>query len=247
MKPTPSDDARGSQGAVLVTGASRGIGKAIAALLLGSGRRVVLLARDRDALRLAAEEHDGATIVVNDLLAEDRAGVDPAEAAVADAIELAGPLDGLICAAGVALHAPLDEITPEQIKTMFRLHFTAPLYLSRAFARQGRPGSIVHISSTLATRSAVGRTVYSASKAALESMTKTLALELAPRGIRVNAVAPGVVDTAMTAGLDLEALGALHPLGIGAADDVARAAVYLLDARWTTGSILTVDGGLTAG
>lgn len=225
---------------ILVTGASRGIGRAVAERLLAEGREVVCLARDGDALRALTDPLERAHSLVRDL------AVDPN--AVAAAAELVGaPIDGLVHAAGVALHAPLDEIREAEIERMHRLHFVAPLELARGLAAQTERGSIVNVASTLGLRPAVGRIAYSASKAALISLTRSLALELAPRGVRVNAVAPGVVDTNMLRGLDLEALGARSPLGIGAPADVAGAVHYLLDARWVTGTILTVDGGLTAG
>ncbi len=226
-------------GAILVTGASRGIGRAIAERLLEGGRSVVLVARDQGRLEALAAEHDAAHVLARDLVTSP----DVLDAAT----ELAGPIGGVVHAAGVALHAPLQEITEHQIDAMHRLHFIAPLVMARALARRGGPGSIVHIASTLGLRPAAGRLVYSATKAALISLTRSLALELASSQIRVNAVAPGVVDTEMVRGTDLEALGRLHPLGIGAPSDIASAALFLLDAPWATGTILTIDGGLTAG
>jgi len=228
-----------SPGTYLVTGASRGIGRAIAQKLLARGDAVVLLARDESRLEEVAAGRERAHVLVADLVADP----DVVDAATA----LAGPLAGLVHAAGVAWHAPVSDITDAQIEQMHRLHFVAPLKMAQAFARRGGGGSIVHVSSTLGQRPARGRAVYAATKAALDSLTRTLALELAPQGVRVNAVAPGVVETDMTRGLDLDALAALHPLGLGAVDDVADAALYLLDARWATGTVLTVDGGLTAG
>jgi 3-oxoacyl-[acyl-carrier protein] reductase len=133
--------------------------------------------------------------------------------------------------------------------------------LLQAAARHMQAGSIVVLASTLAFRSAPTTSAYAASKAALLSAAKSAALELAPR-IRVNALAPGVVDTdmvrvprrALGANEDaapvlaeqLEALRKLHPLGrLGTAEEVAEAALYLLEASWLTGSVLTIDGGLT--
>jgi len=232
-----SDATVSDPGAYLVTGASRGIGRAVAERLLARGDAVVLLARDEARLHEVAGGR--APVLVADLV-EDPDVVDAAAA-------LAGSLRGIVHAAGVAWHAPVPDITDAQIEQMHRLHFVAPLKMAQAFARRGAGGAIVHVSSTLGRRPAPGRAVYAATKAALDSLTRTLALELAPLGVRVNAVAPGVVATDMTRDLDLDALAALHPLGLGAVDDVADAVLYLLDARWATGTILTVDGGLTAG
>lgn len=225
---------------ILVTGASRGIGRAIAERLLADGREVVLVARDAAALAAVASPHPRAHVLPRDLT-QDPDVVDAA------AELLGGTLDGIVHAAGIALHAPLASIRARDVEQMHRLHLLAPLEMARAFAARGAAGSIVHVASTLGMRPAAGRIAYSATKAALISLTRSLALELAPHGIRVNAVAPGVVSTDMVRDLGLEALRALHPLGLGAPEDVAGAVRYLLDAAWTTGTILVVDGGLTAG
>ena len=230
----------GAPAKILVTGASRGIGRAIAERLLADGREVVLVARDAAALAAVASAPTRARLLPRDL------EIDP-DVVDAAAELLGGTLDGIVHAAGLALHAPLDSIRARDVERMHRLHFTAPLEMARAFAARGRPGSIVHVASTLCVRPAAGRIAYSATKAALLSLTRSLALELAPRGIRVNAVAPGVVSTSMVRDLDIEPLRALHPLGLGSPEDVAGAVLYLLDATWTTGTILVVDGGLTAG
>lgn len=225
--------------AVLVTGASRGIGRAVAERLLERGTPVVLVARDAARLEELAAGRAHAHVLARDLAADP----DVVDAAVA----LAGPLSGLVHAAGVALRAELDAITLEDLAAMHALHVIAPLAMAQAFARRGRPGAIVHVASTLGLRPARGSLGYSATKAALISMTRTLALELAERDIRVNAVAPGVVVTDMVRDLDLTALAELHPLGLGVPADVASAVLFLLDAPWVTGTILTIDGGLTAG
>lgn len=227
-------------GPILVAGASRGIGRAVAERLLDAGRPVVVCGRDEAALRALAAARSNAHVLAWDLARDAGPAIEAAAA-------LAGDLAGYVHAAGVARHAPLAEITLDELDAMHRLHVVAPLAMAQAFARRGRPGSIVHVSSTLGLRPARGRVAYAATKAALCSLTRSLALELADQGVRVNAVAPGVVPTDMTRGLDLDALAALHPLGLGTPDDVARAIVFLLDAAWVTGTILTVDGGLTAG
>lgn len=243
---------------VLVTGASRGIGAAVVARLVAEGRKVVAVTRAGTPLA------SGAAVVRADLAVES------------DVIERAcrvhGGLDGLVHAAGVAAHAPLEAITEAQLEDVFAIHVRAALRLTQGLVahlrESGRPGSIVHVASTLGLRPAAGTIAYSASKAAMIAMTKAAALELGPAQIRVNAVAPGLVDTDMTRTLrlapgepmptgaehaqrleaQLEAMRALHPLGrLGTAEEVADAIVYLLDAEWATGGVLTIDGGLTAG
>lgn len=249
---------------VLVTGASRGIGRAVAEQLLGEGRRVVLAARDGARLaELAARAPDRAAVLALDLAYD----VD----LVPRACAFFGGLDGLVHAAGVAPHAPLGAITDADLDVTWALHVRAPLKATQALAAhlaaEDRAGSIVHVASTLALRPAAGTLAYSTSKAALVALTKAAALELAPR-VRVNAVAPGVVETDMTRALrlapgeampedherarrveaQLEDLRRLHPLGrLGTAAEVARAIVVLLDAPWVTGTVLTIDGGLSIG
>jgi NAD(P)-dependent dehydrogenase (short-subunit alcohol dehydrogenase family) len=243
---------------VLVTGASRGIGRAVARRLLDEGREVVLVLRHGVASDLDAP-------VVRADLTVDRD-------VVARACEPFGGLDAIVHAAGVAPHAPLEAITEAQLERVWSLHVVASLRLTQDLAAhlraEKRPGSIVHVASTLAFRPAPTTIAYAASKAALIAMAKGAALELAPDRIRVNVVAPGIVDTDMVRALrlapgepvpqgdeharrveaQLEAMRRMHPLGrLGEPREIADAVVYLLDAEWVTGTVLTIDGGLTAG
>jgi NAD(P)-dependent dehydrogenase (short-subunit alcohol dehydrogenase family) len=248
-----------SRGRVLVTGASRGIGRAVVEALVTRGAHVAALGRDTDALMdVARIAPDKITAVVGDL-----SDADTRRELVPRAVEALGGLDGLVCAAGMIRRESVDHITPEAIDAQLVLNFRAPLELSLAFAQHVKSrvgsGAIVHLSSTLASRPSHGTLVYAATKAAVEAMTRGLALELAPNGIRVNAIAPGIVDTDMVRGARgeestaeveqrMSGLRALHPLGrLGRPDDIAHAAVHLLDAEWTTGTVLHVDGGLSVG
>jgi 3-oxoacyl-[acyl-carrier protein] reductase len=238
----------------LVTGASRGIGRAVVELLVARGRTVIASARDASALAELKQRHGDKVVV----LAQDLT-VHP-ERLVEDALEV-GTLSEVVLAAGIARYAPLVDTSEVDLRAQLETNFVAPYLLLQAVARRMQTGSIVVIASTLAFRNAPTTSAYAASKAALLSAAKSAALELAPH-IRVNALAPGVVDTAMVrvprrelaAGEDptevvaqqLEALRALHPLArLGTPDDIAQAALYLLEASWLTGSVLTIDGGLT--
>jgi len=248
---------------VLVTGASRGIGAASARALLDAGAQVALAGRDEGALAAVADSHERATTLSAELTdAEARDGL------VDRAAEALGGLDGLVLAAGVAMHMPFEALTEDAIRRQLDLNLVAPLMLVRRALpalREGH-GSVVLIGSTLADRPAPTTSAYAASKAGLHTATRALAAELAP-AIRVNAVSPGVVDTAMTRALrlapgepmpqgaelesrveeQLEELRRLHPLGrLGTPEAIAEAALHLLGAEWTTGAILTVDGGLSA-
>lgn len=251
-----------SEGTVIVTGATRGIGRATVAAILARGGRVVALARNEEALaELEASNPDRIRTVTADLSEVARVS-DVARRA----IEAFGVVDGLVNCAGVASHAPIAAATVESIETQFRVNLIAPLLLSQAVAGHfaGREGAIVNVSSTLSERVMPTTVVYAASKAALNAVTKGLAAELAPAGVRVNAVLPGGVDTDMLrtpqvlpgesltpaererrVDLQLEALAALHPLGrLGKPEEVAAVILQLLDQTWQTGSLVTIDGGL---
>ena len=256
-----------SEGRVLVTGASRGIGRAVAEALLARGATVAASGRDTVALAaLQASAPDRVFPLPADL--SDPAAVD---GLVDRAVEAAGPLDALVQCAGMVRYADVGGIARGDFEAQLALNLVAPVLLAQAFARHvreaGGVASIVHVASTLALRPAPSTLAYAASKAGLISATRTLAAELAPHGIRVNAVAPGVVDTDMIrvprlrpgepeptgdarerrVAAELETLRSLHPLGrLGTPEEVAEAVLALLDAPWTTGAVHVVDGGLLA-
>jgi NAD(P)-dependent dehydrogenase (short-subunit alcohol dehydrogenase family) len=244
---------------VLVTGASRGIGRAVARLLHDAGAELAISARSVSQL----SEPPGAVALAADLRQPQAAAE-----LVQRAAEALGGLDALVHCAGVVHYASLVAVTPAELGAQLQLNFVSAFELTQAAAVQlrGRAGaSIVFVASTLGLRPAAGTAAYSASKAALISLTRSAALELAELGIRVNAVAPGVIDTDMirvVRGPDagtlsaaesaariekqLAQLAALHPLGrLGTPDEVAEAVGYLLHADFVTGTVLLADGGLT--
>lgn len=233
---------------VIVTGASRGIGRAIAEALVARGVHIAAVARDRDRLRELVDASHGRATAIEARLDDARS----CETVVERSVEALGSIDALVSAAGVALHAPLDETSSESIDTTLAINVRAPLLLSRDVAEhlssRRKKGAIVHVTSTLAERPAPETLAYAASKGALVAAVRTLALELAPRGIRVSAVSPGVVPTEMMASRDLHALARAHPLGrLVGADEVARAVLFALESEMITGSVITVDGGLSIG
>lgn len=230
---------------VLVTGASRGIGRAVALRLASSGRLVIGVARDEERLEALRSAEPSIAVLAADLS-------DPVQlrSVVARGVSALGGLDALVSCASFAAHQPLHEVDEDQLAAQFAIDVRAPLILARDLAahlrEEGRPGAIVTVSSTLALQGASGTSVYSACKGALVSMTRALAVELAP-DVRVSCVVPGGVDTDMVRGRE-EALAALHPLGrLATADEIAGAIVFALDAPFVTGSLLVIDGGLTAG
>jgi NAD(P)-dependent dehydrogenase (short-subunit alcohol dehydrogenase family) len=235
----------------IVTGASRGIGAAIARALDRAGARVVLVARDREALgSVAADLHNGPVILPVDLADPDA----PARL-VAEARDRVGAIDVLVNNAALAARAPTEELDAELVDRLYAVNVRAPLLLIAALVpsmvERGR-GAIVNISSGSAVVGTPRRAAYAATKGAMDAATRSLAIELGPHGIRVNSVAPGVVDTEMWArnkaipGV-IEEIEALTPLRRWATpDDIADVVVFLASdgARFVTGETVCVDGGL---
>jgi NAD(P)-dependent dehydrogenase (short-subunit alcohol dehydrogenase family) len=238
---------------VIISGGGSGIGLEAARLLVAEGGQVALLGRREEPLSAAvAELGEGAVAWKCDVSDENavRAMAERARARF-------GALDGLVNNAGIAPMAALSETTTELWERSFAINVRGPFLLCRELdplLRQGVGPAVVNVSSTLAERAIPGMAAYNSSKAALNQMTKSLALEWAPE-IRVNAVMPAVVDTpihesrGMTSG-EVQEMGALHPLGrVGTPRDIAEMIVFLLSDRasWMTGAVLPVDGGMMAG
>lgn len=232
--------------AVVVIGASGGIGTALTHLLAAADRRLVLAARDGDRLRALADEV-GATAVVCD--ATDPAAVDAL-------IEEAGPIEGAVNLAGSLLIKPAHRTSPEEFEDTIAASLTTAFNLVRAAAgallAQRTPGAIVLASSAVVRTGMRHHEAIAAAKAGVEGLTRAAAASYADKGIRVNAVAPGMTDTPLTAKLlanetSRKASEALHPMGtIATAEDVASAIAWLLapDQRVVTGQVLAVDAGL---
>lgn len=236
----------------IVTGAASGIGRATAAGLVEAGAQVLLVDRQASVLPEAdALRAEGLVL--------DVAEVGSAEAAVRTAVERFGRLDFVVNAAGVQARGSVVDVTDEVWERLHAVNLRAVFRLCRGIARyligQGRPGAIVNIASNASTIGFPGIVAYGAMKGGVTSLTRGLAMELAPHGIRVNAVAPGYTRTGMTADLlsdpAKEALAkARIPLGrIAAPEEIAPAAVFLVSplAGFITGETLHVDGGQAAG
>lgn len=239
---------------VLITGAARGIGAAVARRLAEEGARVLITDRDGpEAGRAAAELRE--TGLAADGLACDVADRASVEAAVAHAVDTFGALDVLVnSAASCTPDTPLFEDGPDEAWARdIDVTLTGTYRCCRAalphLAATGH-GAIVNIGSVNALQD-FGNHAYSAAKAGLGSLTRTLAGHAAARGVRVNLVTPGTVRTSAWEGrdADLDAVRPLYPLGrVGEPEDIAAAVAFLAsgDASWITGTTLTVDGGLTA-
>ncbi len=235
--------------AALVTGASGGIGRAIAAALHAQGAAVVLSGTRVDALEaLRAELGERAHVAAADLR---EAGA--ADALIAAAEAAAGPLHVLVNNAGLTRDGLALRMKDEDWATVLDVDLSAPFRLARAALRgmlRRRAGRIIGIGSVVGTTGNPGQANYAAAKAGLVGMSKALAAEVGSRGITVNVVAPGFIETAMTDALNDEQrarlVGAI-PLGrMGQPDDVASAVAWLAsdEAGWVTGTTLHVNGGM---
>jgi 3-oxoacyl-[acyl-carrier protein] reductase len=228
----------------LVTGASRGIGRAIASELAGAGASVVVGYRSgADAAEALAAEIGGRAVQAD--------VADPEHAA--RLVEEAGDLDILVNNAGLTRDGLIARMSDDDWRTVLDTNLGGVFYTCRAAARgmmRRRAGAIVNLTSVVGLHGNPGQTNYAASKAGIIGFTKSLARELAPRGVRANAVAPGYIQTALTDVLPEEvqqAILANTPLArLGTPEDVAGAVRFLCsdEASFVTGEVLLVDGGL---
>jgi NAD(P)-dependent dehydrogenase (short-subunit alcohol dehydrogenase family) len=238
---------------VIVTGGATGIGLEVARGLADSGAQVCLVGRRREVLEDVAGRLGG-NAWAHACDVSDPTQVDALRQQVAARWE---DLDGLVNNAGIAPMATLDGTAPQLWDETFAVNVRGPYLMCRAFSellRTGTSPAVVNVSSTLAERAIPGMAAYNASKAALNQLTRSLALEWAP-AVRVNAVMPAVVDTPIhtargMSSEDVRDMGSLHPLQrVGRPEDVAAMVVFLLsdEAAWMTGTVIPVDGGMLAG
>ena len=228
----------------LVTGGSRGIGRAIALELARAGAAVAVGFREgREEAEAVAAEARGRAIQADVASAEEAARL----------VEEAGELDILVNNAGLTRDGLLARMPDEDWRVVIETNLSSVFYTCRAAARgmmRKRAGAIVNVSSVVGVHGNPGQTNYSASKAGIIGFTKALARELGSRGVRANVVAPGYVETRLTDVLPDEARGLMlanTPLGrLGQPDDVAGAVRFLCsdEASFITGEVLLVDGGL---
>jgi len=239
---------------ILITGASSGIGRETALLLSQSNARLILVARNRDRLEQtqAALEGPGHQVEVFDVTA-----LDEIPAWIKGLVSRLGPLHGVVHSAGVFEVVPLRILTAAKLEEILRVNLSAALFLARGFRQRGchaDGASLVLLSSVAGLRGYAGLSAYTAGKSALLGVTKSLAVELAGDGIRVNCVAPGLVSTAMSTQVEEQTLRenkgieSEYPLGIGLPRDVANGIAFLLSdaSRWITGTTLMIDGGYCA-
>ena len=235
----------------IVTGASRGIGRAVARRLAADGAAVVAAARSDGADGVAAEIRAGGGRSVG--VRVDVTDPERIEAMVRTALDEYGRIDVLVNNAGIVRDRLALRMAPADWDAVVATNLTGAFACARAVLRpmiKQRGGRIVNVGSVVGRMGNAGQANYAASKAGLEGLTRALAREVASRGITVNVVAPGMIGTDMTAGLDESAQAAMLeqiPMGrLGTTDDVAGAVRFLAsdEAAYVTGHVLAVNGGM---
>ena len=240
----------------IVTGASSGIGRAAALKLAADGYGVMAVGRDKAELDRVCAEVAGNGGTAQPFVADVTSNDGPS-AAVRAAIDAFGGIDALVNAAGIIASGGVADTSDEAWDTMLGINVRAPFRLIReaAPALVARKGSVVNVSSVAGLRAFPGVAAYCVSKAAVDQLTRVAALDLAPKGVRVNAVNPGVVVTNLhrRSGMDegkyaefLERSKTTHPLGrVGTPEEIAGVIAFLLSpaSGWITGETVAIDGG----
>lgn len=239
----------------LVTGAASGIGRATSLLLSEIGAKVLLVDINEENLKRVQGECKGET----GILVLDLTDAEAIKKSIKEKVSEFGKLNGFVHCAGIPYISPLKVINPEKTEKLYKLNTYAAIELAKACSSKqvyaGEAGSFVLISSVYGLVGSAANVGYAMSKGAIIAITKSLAMELAGSGIRVNCVAPGFIKTPMAKKVDGmmddnydERLNSLHPMGLGQPEDIANAIVFLFSdmSKWVTGTVLSVDGGFTA-
>jgi len=243
---------------ILITGASSGIGRETAIVFSKLGAKTILLSRDKK--RLEETKDSLINSEVHLIIPIDLSDYDQIESNIQKLKKEVNKLDGIVHCAGISSTIPLRSINEKKLQDHFDINVNASIILtkfllSRKISLVNEGASIVFISSVMANVGEVGKTVYAMTKGALIAGVKSLAIELALKHIRVNAISPGVVVTPLSSASfysqnqeRLNKVRSLHPLGLGKPEDVANACAYLISdaSGWVTGTNLIVDGGYTA-
>ena len=240
---------------IVVTGASSGIGQQVAISCSQMGAKVVLIARNKERLEETKKQLSGKghLVVVYDLT-----DLEHQKELVSDIVSKVGRIDGLVNCAGITATLPLKLMKPETVDELFRTNVFATIELTRqvlGVKNVNKEGaSVIFFASVMGCVGENAKSLYSLTKGALISGCRSLALEYAPKKVRINVVSPGVVETPINMNQSYLAdpekrktTEALHPLGLGKTEDISNTCVFLLSdaSRWITGQNIIVDGGYT--
>ena len=237
----------------LVTGGSRGIGRAASVALAKRGAHVVINYVSNEAAARAVAEQIQADGGKAELVQFDVGNSEAAEKSIAEVAKRLGRLDVLVCSAGISIDGLLLRLKDDDFDRILSINVKGAVACARAATKvmmRARTGRVIFLSSVVGEMGNAGQTAYSASKAALLGVTKSMARELASRAITVNAITPGFIDTDMTGALTDDqktAINSAIPLGrTGKPEEIAAAVVYLAsdEAAYITGQALRVNGGM---
>ena len=231
---------------ILVTGASSGMGRVFCRMIAKEGASVTLVARNEQRLQetLTSMEGEGHRYLVCDLTDEEQMKGMVGELEV---------LDGVVFCAGITDYVPVKFVKQEKIDPIFQTNYFSQIILTQMLVKKKlikKRASLVYISSLSSMLGIPGTLLYASSKAALNGAVRVIAAELAPQGIRANAICPGIVKTEMLSGTNIDEESFTrqevdYPLGLGTPEDVGHAVLYHLSdqSRWLTGNCLVLDGG----
>lgn len=239
----------------IITGAASGIGKATALTISEHGARLILIDINEESLNDVAFQckSEVSTLIL------DLTDADAIKTQIKAKTKEFGKVNGFVHCAGIPYVAPLTAVNADKADKLYKLNTYAAIELAKACSSNlsyvGEKGSFVLISSVYGVVGSAANVVYAMSKGGIIAITKALAMELVPKGIRVNCIAPGFIKTPMMTDISdsfdneyYERLNALHPMGLGESTDIANGILFLLSdmSKWMTGSVLNIDGGFTA-
>ena len=231
---------------ILVTGASSGMGKVFARMIAAEGAVVSLLARNEERLTqtLNSLNGEGHKVFVCDLTDNEQ---------IKKVATELNPIDGAVFCAGINDYVPLKFVSQSKIEPIFKTNFYSQVILTQSLVKKkqiNKGASLVFISSLSSKLGVPGTLLYASSKAALDSAVRVMAAEMAPQGIRVNSICPGIVKTEMLSGTNISEEQFVeqekeYPLGLGTPEDVGYAVLFHLSdgSRWLTGQNMIIDGG----
>lgn len=231
---------------ILVTGASSGMGRVFSQMIAKEGAIVTIVARNEERLQQTLDSLDGKghDYKVCDLTDENQ---------MKNIISDMTPIDGVVFCAGINDYVPVKFLKQEKIDRIFQTNYFSEILLTQMLLKRKlikKRASLVYISSLSSVLGVQGTLLYASSKAAINSAVKVIAAELAPQGIRANAICPGIVKTEMLSGTNIDEEAFMkqaedYPLGLGTPEDVGNAVIYHLSdgSRWLTGQSMILDGG----